>query len=165
VFDPAEILTTLDTEIKIALKQDTSDNSDGMDACMVLIEESETGGKHITYSGAKRALFCFKNGQMQALPAARKPIGGFRGRMNIESFKNHEIDLSAGDTIYLTSDGYTDQSNPDRKRFGTEKLFGILREIHSKPMEIQAQRLISELDNFAGGFPQRDDITVVGVKF
>lgn len=164
IFAPDEILTELDKEIKIALKQDTSDNSDGMDACLVLIEKTENG-QHITYSGAKRSLFCFKNGIMQTLPAARKPIGGNLGRMNHEVFKNHEIDLFPGDTVYLTSDGYTDQSNPDRKRFGTDKLFSILREIHSAPLSIQEDRLLRELDNYSGGFPQRDDITIIGLKF
>jgi serine phosphatase RsbU (regulator of sigma subunit) len=163
IYDPAAILTKLDHEIRIALKQDISDNSDGMDACLVFIEEFGSK-KQITFAGAKRPLYCFRNGQSIILMPSRRTIGGFRGKLHTEEFKNTNLDLSEGDILYLTSDGFSDQSNPDRRRYSADRLISLLSDIHSQPMETQAVNLVHDLELFSGGFPQIDDITILGLK-
>ena len=66
--------------------------------------------------------------------------------------------------MYLTTDGYIDQNNKERKRFGTKIFENILNKIASKELSEQKQILETELDNWQSKEKQRDDITVIGIK-
>ena len=79
-------------------------------------------------------------------------------------FTNKEIILQQNDLIYLTTDGYIDQNNKERKRFGTKKFENILNKIANMELSEQKQILETELDNWQRNEKQRDDITVVGIK-
>ena len=66
--------------------------------------------------------------------------------------------------IYLTSDGYIDQNNNERHRFGTVKFMKLLRIISNRPTIAQRQVLLRELIDFMEGEEQRDDISIWGIK-
>ena len=66
--------------------------------------------------------------------------------------------------MFLTSDGFTDQNNAERKRFGKKRMFRTIQSNINKTMEIQKLKLEEELDNWQAGQQQRDDITIMGVK-
>ncbi|MCU0449059.1 MAG: tetratricopeptide repeat protein [Bernardetiaceae bacterium] len=75
-----------------------------------------------------------------------------------------ELTLPAGSCFYLTSDGYTDQCNPQREKFGWLRLKNLLAASAHLPMNRQQAVLASALADFQGTAPQRDDIVVVGVR-
>jgi len=79
-------------------------------------------------------------------------------------FTNHEITLYQGDSIYLTSDGYIDQNDEKRKKFGKARFHELLQSIGHLPMEEQYQTLLNQLKNHMEGTDQRDDILVMGLK-
>jgi len=54
--DPAEVLDLLDQGVVKALKQETSENSDGMDVCLCRVDRLDDGGSKVFFSGAKRNL-------------------------------------------------------------------------------------------------------------
>ena len=68
------------------------------------------------------------------------------------------------DLLYLTSDGYVDQNNKERRRFGSKKFTDILNKIALKKLTEQKQILETELAQWQGNEKQRDDITIVGIK-
>lgn len=80
-------------------------------------------------------------------------------------FKNYTINISDGDILYFSSDGYYDQfgekENVKYKRMRFERK---LLEISSFPLEKQREILISDLKEFKGNIEQTDDITVLGIK-
>ncbi len=80
-------------------------------------------------------------------------------------FKNHEIKLEAGDSIYLFSDGYVDQlGGPSRKTFRSKHFRKLLLEIQEHPMETQKGILVEQLESWRNKVEQIDDILVIGIK-
>ena len=150
-----------------ALKQEETDNTDGMDVCLCKIEKQDNNKTKIIFSGAKRHLYYFEKNKNELVKVKgdRKTIGGKKKfRNTLSKFTNTEIFLQKNDLIYLTSDGYVDQNNKERKRFGSKKLEKILNTISSKTLTGQKQMLEIELDKWQGTEKQRDDITVIGVE-
>jgi len=66
--------------------------------------------------------------------------------------------------LYLSSDGYIDQNNPNRKRLGTNSLTTIISEINNLPMNQQQEIFHKFLIEWMSGEQQRDDITLIGIR-
>ncbi len=164
VYDPKEILRLTDLGVIKALRQETSSNNDGLDMSLSLIERD---GKQVivSYAGAKRPLFLTKNGKkIKKIKGSRRSIGGVKRIRNKAKFETKQIMLSKGDTMYLTTDGYTDQNNPARKRYGTDEFINLLNRIKEEPLKSQKEILELELFKHMKDAEQRDDITVIGVR-
>ncbi len=75
-----------------------------------------------------------------------------------------ETVLQKGDMIYLTTDGFSDQNNTERIKFGTSRLLDIIKNTATQSPEIQNNVLTKELETWMQNSMQRDDITVFGIK-
>lgn len=167
IFEPNEILETLNSEVQTALRQEQTDNHDGMDLGLCVIENEQSGNINITYSGAKRPLFVARQSnknEVLTLKGDRKSIGGHGKSKEIIDFTNKRLTLSAGDIIYLSSDGIIDQNGPSRIRFGSKRLRNLIVEISDLSMPQQLKKIENELDRYMEGTEQRDDITLLGIK-
>ena len=81
------------------------------------------------------------------------------------SFENTELDLRKGDCLYLGSDGFFDQPNPKRRRYGTKKFVNSLNEINQLSMPNQKRFLAdSLLQHMTRETSLRDDVTLLGVR-
>jgi len=165
IFDTAKILTYLQKGVQKALRQNQTDNHDGMDICLAKIEESENLEYLISYTGAKRPLYYLDNsfGEIQELKADRMSIGGVNYTKEKE-FTVQTINLLKNDLIYFSTDGFIDQNNIERKRLGSKTFVEYLNKIYDSKIEEQGGLLTSFLNNWMGTANQRDDITVVGLK-
>jgi len=170
VYSPRRILENLDESIKKVLQQNENENEDGMDIALLLIENYSSQEKRITFSGAKHSA-CYvsfqnkeKNGEIQLLKGTRKSIGGTRFKNSNLLFENQEVILQKGDVMYLTSDGFIDQANSERKRFGTKEFLQLLTKNAALPMISQRETLEIALKTHQQNEEQRDDITVIGIK-
>jgi len=163
---PAEILAALSENIVIALRQNETENKDGMDVCLVKIENYSDNYKKVNFCGAKRELIYYniENKEIKRIKGDRKTIGGVYEKRNIVEFTNTEIILQQNSVLYLSSDGYIDQNNMERKRMGTTKLIQILTENCEKPLIEQKYALENNLEIWQSGVEQRDDITILGIK-
>lgn len=173
IYDPSQILEFLNLTIQVALRQDATDNNDGMDVCLCCIEnpskeplKNRTEIK-LTYAGAKRPLYVFRNktGTIEKIEGNRKSIGGFRAIRSKVDFSNKHTIINKDDIIYLTSDGFIDQNNNERNKYGTIRFVKLLNSIGSLPLEEQKQKLEQELNKHQKREEQRDDITIFGIKF
>ncbi|ANQ50083.2 tetratricopeptide repeat protein [Flammeovirga yaeyamensis] len=167
IYDPAKILDMLNEGVIDALHQENKSNDDGMDVCLVMIEKSISGETKLIFSGAKRSLFIKEPGGTELIEVKgdNKSIGGVHRRKSSKvSFTNKEVEAKAGSSIYLTTDGLQDQNNKDGKKFGKVKLTDLLLENADKPMLEQKSALENALNEHMGDIPQRDDITVLGVR-
>ncbi len=165
-YEPANILEILDNEVRNALKQDKTENNDGMDVCLCKLENITSSETKITYCGAKRPLLIYKKekNEVEILEGDRKSIGGTNVRKMDIPFTNQESIIKNGDVIYLSSDGIIDQNSYDRKRFGSKRLVELLKKHAVKDMEEQKNIIETTLENHMENVPQRDDITVLGIK-
>ncbi|MCC7430192.1 SpoIIE family protein phosphatase [bacterium] len=162
VFEPALVLENLHKSVRNALKQERKeiDATDGMDVCLCVIDKKN---KKLTFAGAKRPLYIVRDGVFEEIKGDKKSIGGLQ-KEEKRTFTNNEIFYTLQATIYLTSDGFADQSNLNGEKFGSKRLKEFLAEISKYGLKKQNELLALELKKHQEVEEQRDDITIVGVK-
>ncbi len=166
VREPSKILDFMNDEVKTILRQDQTDNDDGMDVCLCSLEHIHNGTVKMTFAGAKRPLYYYKSKEnsLKYIKGTRKSIGGTKARRNAEVFVDHEVLLEKGDLLYLSTDGIVDQPSPNRVRFGSTRFTNLLKQIGSQPLESQKNVIEQTMSSYQGYEQQRDDVTFIGLK-
>jgi PAS domain S-box-containing protein len=165
ITSPNLILKELDQAFRSALKQEKRNSLDGMEICLCLLE-SNSEGTYVRFSGAKQSLYYFNSSDESIfrVKATPREIGGFIYKNEEKNFELSSLKLNTGDCLYMCSDGFADQAGKDNLRYGKQRLLSTLREIGSKPLNIQQEILENSLSAWQLDNKQRDDITVVGIK-
>lgn len=166
ILEPAKILQLLNQYIVEALKQETTDNTDGMDVCLISMEHTENHEKNISFAGAKRPLYYYSKSdkEIKKVKGNRYSIGGINKNKKEKEFTTSQLVLQKGDILYLTTDGIFDQVNNSRKRFSSKRFLKVLHHNADKSLDVQHNEMEMALDEFRGSSEQRDDITVLGAK-
>jgi serine phosphatase RsbU (regulator of sigma subunit) len=161
IYSPDKILTQINIEINRVLQQSITENRDGMDIAICLIDFDN---KVAEYSGAMNPLYYVQNDQLHEIKATRMGIGGIQLRHDLQ-FELHTIDISKPTMLYLASDGYADQiGGKEDKKFMSRKFKELLFSIHHLYPEMQKENLNLTLLEWIGLKPQIDDIMVIGIK-
>jgi serine phosphatase RsbU (regulator of sigma subunit) len=155
--DPARILKNLHAALRKILKQDESRNTDGMDISLCYFEKQATRTK-ISFAGAKTAMYYVENQQFMTIQGDRIYLGCKNPSVE---FQNKEALVAPNSIFYFTSDGFGDQNNAARVRFGVKPLQEKLLSISHLPLSTQKQALETALDQEQEA--QRDDISLVGL--
>lgn len=164
ITNPGEVLTQLREEVKQALCQEVTRNKDGMDAGLVAIEDQGNNKVKVEFAGAKRPLWYLEKNslKMQIVDGSRISIGlTYQDNRVIET---KELLLDKGSKLYLSSDGFADQNNVNRRKFGSKRLTELIYLIGKYPLDKQKQVLDNGLDEFMKGTEQRDDILLIGIQ-
>jgi PAS domain S-box-containing protein len=163
ITEPGKILDLLDEGVTTTLRQDEdSTTKDGMDIALCKIN-MET--REVEYAGAHRPLYVMKSGAMEEVKGNKFPIGGgiYKNQTN---FTNTKIELSAGDSIYFSSDGFPDQfGGPEGRKFGPKRTREIVERVHTGSMEAAGGIFDVEWENWRGDHKQTDDVLLIGIKF
>lgn len=160
VFMPDEILNQLHLNIQKALKQENSQNWDGMDMSLVHFNRDK---KILYYAGAKNPLCYVKEGKFEIIKADNFPVGGFYREG--KRFRRHQLSLSGSEVFYLFSDGFQDQFGGEKnKKFTVTRFYKLLSEIHSLPFYLQKEKLEETLLYWQGKEEQIDDVLVIGFR-
>ncbi len=165
-YNPASILEMMDERIRIIFKQEENfESKDGMDVALCKITPKSFDKYHVIFSGAKRPLYFFKHktNEIVSIKGSRRTIGG-TAKISKDYFINQSAELTKGDVIFLTTDGYVDQHDIARKRFGTGKFIKLIEEIAPLSTEIQHRAMEKILETYIQNEEQRDDITVLSLK-
>jgi PAS domain S-box-containing protein len=168
VTNPSEILEFLDAFVISTLKQHETGNRDGMDVGICRVSKNKFEGKtEILFAGAKQDLLLYQKSEnsISRIRGTRKAIGGTGSKRNTEQFFNFEYLAEKGDTLYLMTDGYKDQNNKKRDRFGTSRLIVLLEQTMHLSMENQKEIITDILEKFKEGEKNRDDITILSLRF
>jgi len=95
-------------------------------------------------------------------------IGGFalgQGFSTMIGYRQHTVQLFAGDMVILTSDGVVEANNKHGEMLGFERLMTIIKDSPStNDAEITLEYLKREIFAFTGEAEQHDDITVVVIQ-
>ncbi len=163
VYQPGAILHQLNAGIQDALHQEESNNADGLDISICRLAQLNEHEIEVIFAGAKRPLYHSEGFLLQEIKGDRQSIGG-RQRHSDQDFTDHTLILERGYTLYLTTDGFVDQCNEKRRKFGTLEFKRMLFDLAAQPMHEQRLALEQALDQHQDGSEQRDDITVLGVR-
>lgn len=161
--DPAGILTQLDKKLLETFQQHGNvSTNDGMDAAILRYRINK---REITFAGAKRPLYLFKNGELLELKGNKSPIGSFNHNFD-KLFTAQKMTMNPGDTIYMFSDGLQDQFGGDSgKKFMIKRFRDLLTDMQNVSMREQLKRIEKEIDAWQGQFEQTDDMLLVGIRF
>jgi serine phosphatase RsbU (regulator of sigma subunit) len=170
---PNEILNCLNTEIRKTLKQEESSESrDGMDIAVITFNSAT----EIEFAGAQRPLWIVEktnndnassninpaNFQLTEIKGNKFAIGGVQHAPE-SSFTNHSIQLKDSSRMYIFSDGFADQFDPNDKKLMTSRFKKLLVEIQHLTMREQESYLADYSNEWRAGVEQIDDILVVGI--
>jgi serine phosphatase RsbU (regulator of sigma subunit)/HAMP domain-containing protein len=161
ITEPDQILNLMHRRIRQALKQEITQNRDGMDIALCVIDEK---GRQLTFSGAKTSIVYCQNDQLLEIKGNNVPIGGLQ-REQDRIFTRHVISTETPTTFYLFTDGYKDQFGGNSNTKLTARAFKqLLFSMHKQPADAQKTALANHLEEWMGTHPQLDDILVIGVK-
>ncbi|WP_299453959.1 7TM diverse intracellular signaling domain-containing protein [uncultured Microscilla sp.] len=165
IFDPAKVITLLHQKIRSDLRQAETNNSDGMDMSLCVIEPLTAQQFKVTFSGAKRPLYYVQEGEFNQLKADRFSIGGEvyedeRARV----FTNQELILAKGDALYMMTDGFGDTPDAERRRFGSRNIKKMISHYAHLSMKEQQVAFEATLAKHQGSQDARDDVTMLGLR-
>ncbi len=165
ITQPARILDELNKGISDTLRQrDLEDNTvrDGMDIALCSFNKKTAV---LEYAGAYNPLWLVRNKELIEIKANKFPIGNSKAGDN-NRFTNHEIPLQKGDTVYIFSDGYSDQfGGPSGKKFKAAALKQLLINSQHLNMNEQLDLLNKTIEEWRGAHEQVDDILVIGTRY
>ncbi len=165
IYQPSKILDALHQEVKNTLRQDETNNFNGMDLSLIKIEKQGDNQHKIIFAGAKSGIY-YKNAQLDTIEyirGTRKGIGGFQNETI--KFEDEIIFLEKNSLIYLSTDGFIDQNNEQRQKIGTKKFVEFLTECSQKQdMKSQEEFLLQKLYTQLENTSQRDDICLLGIR-
>ena len=164
---PSIILETMHEMIQSALKQDVTENNDGMDIAICRFKHvtGEPYDWELKYAGAKQPIFIKRknSNEVEVSETDRRGVGG-QSYAEIFFFTDYDFQLNNGDRVYLTTDGIKDQNNIMRKRFGTNRLKLLLSITKTEKIQEQKMFIDAIASNWQGLEEQRDDISLWGLE-
>ncbi len=141
------------------------EQKDGMDISFIILD---TNTYTLQYSGANSPLYFISasSNELREIRPDKMPVSIY---INMKSFTNHIVKIEQGDTIYLASDGYSDQFGGEfGKKFYSKQLKQILQENCKSPLKEQGIMLENAFqkwkDTHKNIYQQTDDITIMGFK-
>lgn len=152
---PDEILTLANAEL-------CKNNNAGMFVTAWLgILNLKTGALEYANAGHNPPLVR-RNGRFEFL----KGKGGFvlAGLENTQ-YKKGKLDLQPGDGIFLYTDGVTEAEDTAEHLYGSERLQALLQANSDDSARVLCEKVRADVDAFAGGAPQFDDITTLYLRF
>lgn len=159
ITSPDLILSELNKNIKRALRQEETNNQDGMDMAICVIDKKN---KKLEFAGAKNPLVYIKNDEYNTIKGDKKPIGGMM--VEDRSYTKHILNINK-QIFYIFSDGYQDQfGGESNTKFMTKRFYNLLVDVHDKPFDEQQEILDRIIEKWKGNNAQIDDILVIGFK-
>ena len=161
ITDPADFLYKLDELLKNTLhKSDKSSVQDGLDLS-ICIFDLETN--FISFSGAYRPIFIYKNNTLEQIKTSHFSIGG--DDFIEKEFITYGKQLQKGDIVYLFTDGFPDQfGGEEGKKLYLKGFMSLIENSVDLNMDEQHLLLLHFLKDWKGDRKQVDDVLVMGIK-
>ncbi len=141
-----------------------------------LISENITDGRFITFFwgivNTKKNTFNYVNaghnppllirdGKINKLEKGGMILGVMKTDI---PYISEEVELKKDDVIIMFTDGVSEAMNKNREEFSDERLESAALSLKDKPAEVIMNGIKKEVQNFATGVTQSDDITMVVMK-
>ena len=88
-------------------------------------------------------------------------VGAFEDYM----YKDNEMTLKKGDKLFLYTDGIPEATNNKNEMFGIERMVNSLNNNFNKDMADILKNVKKDVDKFANGAVQFDDLTMLGIEY
>jgi serine phosphatase RsbU (regulator of sigma subunit) len=159
ITEPGKILDKTRELVLATFARSNKNVNDGMDISLCCIDIKT---KKVLWGGANNPLWYLQNGEVKEITADKQPVG----KTEItKPFTTHEIQLSAGDTLFLFTDGYADQFGGEKgKKFKYKPFKELLISTSTLSPEKQKEQLDKTFTAWKGNLEQVDDICLIGIR-
>ncbi len=155
--DPGKILDKAREIVVEEFAKSEDDVNDGMDIAICSLYKNT-----LEFAGANNPLWIVRNQEIIEYKGDKQPIGKFD---NPIPYATHKIELQKGDTIYIFSDGYTDQFGGDKgKKFKAANFKELLLSVQKEDMQTQKEIIDKAFAEWKGNLEQIDDVCIIGVR-
>lgn len=159
LINPGDILNKTREIVIQEFEKSEDEVKDGMDIALCSLE-----GNILKYAGANNPLWIIRKGatEIEEIKADKQPIGKY---IDQQPFTTHSIEIQKGDSIYIFSDGYTDQFGGEKgKKFKAANFKKLLLSIQNETIEKQKILINDAFENWKGELEQLDDVCIIGIK-
>lgn len=164
---PDDVLSFVNRSFKETLSINGTEAAlrDGMDIALCCIDLSNN---KVHFAGANRPMWISttnENGEktLQIINATKAAIGGFTDET--QQFQSHTYSCKKSDTIYLFTDGFTDQFGGDKnKKYNIKHFRELLSSFSDLSMDKQKQRAEAVFNDWKANNEQVDDVLIIGIK-
>lgn len=135
-------------------------NLHGMYMCLSIVDITDHS---VTYSNAGMPpafLYRAKDGCTETIVQKSMPLGSFLSFPYCEE----SFTLDEGDVLLLMSDGADEMFNPEKEMIGSDRLKDIFEASAGLSAQQIVDRLKCSLEEWAQGYPQQDDVTIMVFK-
>ncbi len=154
VTPPAAVLQALDNEYPF-------ERFDKFFTMSYLLLERTSGKMCYANAGHPPPILVKPGGEVQRLDAG----GTLIGMGGLIPYEQEEIELDAGDRIYLFSDGISEYEAPGGEMFGEKRLIDYLLSMQQEPLESALDGFMLMLHDFGEGTAPADDISLFAIEY
>ena len=136
-------------------------NEEGMFVTsFICVLDVESGDVNFVNAGHNLPFLLQGDGEFSMIQAKANLV---LGMMEDVPYREQHLQLNPGDCIYLYTDGVTEALNPEQKLLGDDYLKDMLNRHRKDSANVEefVQAMYREVDDFADGETQADDITMV----
>ena len=126
------------------------------------ILDVRSGAVRYTNAGHNPPYIKRKDGSIEVLDQRHGPLAGPVPGL---TYKEDTTRLSAGDLLFIFTDGVTEAMDLSRNQFSNKRLFDLLSSRDFESAEEVIQTTVSEVKKFEGEAEQSDDITLLALQF
>lgn len=137
---------------------ETHANSNMFASLFVGLVDPQTGAVTYANCGHEVPLLFSDDGVVAEL----NPTGPVVGIVEFATFDIEEIALGPGQALVAFTDGVTEAVSADGRMFSRERLVGLLKA--DRPAQDLLDAIVTDIDSFAAGTSQFDDITLLAVR-
>lgn len=134
------------------------------DIALCIIDKQE---ELVDFAGAKSNLHLIDSaGKLEIYQGDRFSIG-YKIGSKIKTFKSHKFYYNEGDSVFLYTDGLSDQLSDEKNNYNKflhQRVRNLLIENANLPMEKQKENILTAIRNWQGSSDQLDDISVIGIQ-
>lgn len=150
----ASIVTRINNEL-------ARDNDASMFVTIFLaIYDIHSGCLTYTNAGHNPPFIKRADGAIESVNDLHGPVAGAVEEL---AYKESQLQLRAGDTLLLYTDGVSEAMNSDDELFGEQRISSLLQRADVGDAESLCSELLAEVDSFAGDAEQSDDITLLAL--
>ncbi|MBA3664338.1 MAG: tetratricopeptide repeat protein [Bacteroidetes bacterium] len=163
ISDPAEIIKALNTGLTSTLiSKEQETHTDGMDLSICKVDPVN---KKLSFAGANQTLYLVNNGKVEKIESQVNSIDGAFDLEGYNDFRSIEKELQANTSIFITTDGYADQTSElTHKKYMSSRFEDLLLQIHPLNSDQQLSVIENTFNTWKGNQKQIDDILVIGLK-
>jgi len=122
----------------------------------------KTGIVEYTNAGHNPPYILNEKGELKVIPTTGDIILGV---FEDQKYATHQVQLQAGEGVLLFTDGVTEAFNIQAEAYGEARLESLLNTIRNCNPNQVVNTVIEDVNQFAKGVPQSDDITLLFMKY